>query len=201
MRLLAILLAAILSGCASKPPLMPLGAAAEARWRAHIDAVLAQPEWIMLGRAAIRSGQQGWSATLHWQQHADNFAIRVLGPLGQGAAWLRGDAGGVTLQTAERETLRAVDAESLLYSQFGWEVPVSGLRYWLRGVPDPALAFTAHWDEQTRLTELHQAGWTIRFQRYVRIDGLDVPDKLSLENPRFSVRVVVQDWQAAALQP
>jgi outer membrane lipoprotein LolB len=108
---------------------------------------------------------------------------------------IEGDSSGVLLRLPEGKTLTAQDAESLLYEQLGWHMPLAGLHYWVRGLPQPDAPFTKALDEQGRLVSLHQAGWDIRFPSYVQVAGVDLPRKVFLENHPLSVRLVIQSWE------
>lgn len=188
------MLAALLAACAVTPPRGPAGSA-EQVWRSRQAALAAFTDWSFAGRIGITLGDQGWHAALNWQQHAEDYDIRISGPLGQGVGELHGGPDGVLLRTPDHKESRAADAESLLYAQFGWWVPVSGLRYWLRGLPDPQQAAQTTLDDNGRLTQLHQAGWEIRFTRYASLADLSLPDRLTLSNDKMKVKLIVDTWR------
>ncbi len=193
-RLAAVALAALLSACATAPPRPP--GAAQALWEARQTRLAALDDWGFAGRVAVTADNKGWNANLRWQQQDAHYDIRVLAPLGQTVAWLTGDAQGVELRTAGHGLTQAAEPEILLRSELGWSVPVSGLRYWVLGLPDRGRPATnTELDGEGRLSRLSQDGWDIRFLRYKRIDALDLPDKITLANSRLDVRLVVDSWQ------
>jgi len=49
-------------------------------------------------------------------------------------------------------------------------------------------------DAEGRLTELRQAGWQIKFLRYVEAIPVQLPDKIFLEHPQLHARLVIQQW-------
>jgi outer membrane lipoprotein LolB len=150
--------------------------------------------WTLNGRLALQQEQEAWHASIYWQQQGQTFDIRLISPLGSGVVFIEGDSSGVLLRLPEGKTLTAPDAEYLLYEQVGWRMPLAGLHYWVRGLPQPDAPFTKALDEQGRLVSLHQAGWDIRFPSYVRVAGVDLPRKVFLENHPLSVRLVIQSW-------
>lgn len=195
-RALGILgLAALLAACAVTPPRGAPGDA-ERAWRTRQAALTALTDWSFTGRIGITLGDQGWHASLYWRQQAESYDIQISGPLGQGVGMLHGGPEGVLLRTSDHKERRAMDAESLLYAQFGWWVPVSGLRYWLRGLPDPQQAAQTTLDDNGRLTQLQQAGWEIRFTRYAQLADLALPDRLTLSNDRMKVKLIVDAWRS-----
>lgn len=189
-----VALAMLLAACATVPP-RGTGGDAEQLWHSRQAALTALTNWSFTGRIGITLGDQGWHAVLDWRQHDRHFDIRISGPLGQGVGELHGGPDGVLLLTSDHQQSRAADAESLLHAQFGWWVPVSGLQYWLRGLPDPRQAAQTTLDDYGRLTQLQQSGWDIRFTRYVQHVGLALPDRLTLSNDRMKVKLIVETWR------
>ncbi len=190
-----LLLAALLAACAVTPP-HRTASDAQRIWRTRQAALTAVTDWSFRGRIGITLGAQGWHAALAWQQNGTGYVIRISGPLGQGVAELRGDSNGVLLRTPDHKESRAASAEALLYKQFGWWVPVSSLRYWLRGLPDPRQAAAqTTLDSDGRLAVLRQAGWEVHFTAYAQRVDLDLPDRLTLSNDKMKVKLIVDVWQ------
>jgi outer membrane lipoprotein LolB len=193
-----ICLCGLLAACAAVPPVpTPV---AEQRWQERRQALEKLHNWTLNGRIALQTEQEAWNASIFWQQRGDAFDIKLVGPLGQGTMSIEGDASGVRLRTPKGETFAARDAEDLLYRQLGWRMPLSGLCYWVRGLPAPALPASLHIDAEGRLSGLAQAGWRIAYLRYQHEGGAGLPDlpdlpgKIFLDNPQVSVRLVVQHW-------
>jgi len=102
------------------------------------------------------------------------------------------------LVDAQQRHYSARDADALLAHVTGWVLPVSGLRYWVRGVPAPGSEARASRDAQGRLTRLVQDGWDISYNRYQVVDGASWPAKLRLERADIVVRLVIDQWQPGA---
>jgi len=189
MKFMAALLAALLlAGCTTTPA--PRGSQ---------DAA-AMSSWQFNGRISLTRGEEGWHAGLHWQEQAGSFYLRVSGPLGQGGFQLNGDARGVVLVDADGQTFAALDADALLVQVTGWQLPVTGLRYWVRGLPAPAAGkVQAVHDEAGQLRHLEQSGWTINYQRYQVVEGVSLPAKLQLAHEDIAVRIVIDQWQLGAV--
>ena len=167
----------LLAGCATAPP-RPPSAHPEQDWRRQQQAVSALTHWQLVGRIALFTESQGWHATVDWRQRRDNYDIRLIGPLGQGALRLVGDPGHVTLYDSDGQSVMADDPDQLLYRETGWRVPVEALRYWVLGVPAPGPVASRKLDPYGHLTELQQAGWRIRFLDYSERDGLQLPGRV-----------------------
>jgi outer membrane lipoprotein LolB len=188
MKFLAGLLAVLsLAGCTTTPVLESSQSAAA------LDA------WQLMGRVSLTRGEEGWHASLNWQQQGDHFYLKISGPLGQGGFQLNGDDRGVVLVDADGKTFAAKDADVLLAQVTDWQLPVMGLRYWIRGLPAPGAgeAQTSK-DDSGRLNRLVQSGWTINYNRYQIVDDISLPDKLQLLRDDIAVRIVVDKWELGA---
>lgn len=153
-------------------------------------------QWAAVGKLGIQSARDSWSAGIQWRQNRDSYSIRLSGPLGQGLMELYGTPGLVEMRTADDSVHRARTAEELMLNHAGWRVPLTGMRYWILGRPDPeARILAVELDPGGRLAELHQLGWVIRFQRYDEFDGIALPTRLTLENPRIRGKLVVRSWR------
>jgi outer membrane lipoprotein LolB len=193
--LAALALALWITGCATTPKPLAVGDPALA-WQARQALLSAQQDWRFRGRIAIRHGEEGWQAGLSWRQRRQRFDIEVLDPLGRKVAQLDGNGDWVTLTTSDGETAQAADPERLMQRVLGWSLPVSGLRYWVLGVPDPKGARPLlELDEAGRLSRLTQNGWAVEYRRYEPRAGVDLPSKLVLSRADLRVRLIVKDWQ------
>ena len=189
-------LVCLLAGCAAAPGVKPDLAHSEALWAAREASLARLDIWTLRGRIGVVADERAWSATVLWEQAPSGYRIDIVGPVGQGRATVLGGPAGVSL-AAEGRTDSARTPEALIRKHLGWDVPVSGLRYWLRGLPRPGPVQDRSLDGRGRLVSLDQAGWHIEFQRYQpSAAGVDLPYKLSLETDRLRVRVAVQSWRA-----
>lgn len=151
--------------------------------------------WQLSGRLSLTQGETGWHGGVDWTQEAETFRLRVSGPLGQGGFLLSGNERSVQLLDAAQQTYVAPDADTLLTDVTGWILPVSGMRYWVRGIPDPAMQFEAEVNAEGRLEQLSQAGWIIRYTGYHTTGDGRWPARLALVRDDVSVRMVIDQWQ------
>lgn len=137
------LLLALLGGCATtRPPTAP-GKANEAAWSARKAALGRLSRWNMVARAGS-GGIFGWSGSLHWLQVGNRFDIRISGPLGVGAMRIAGTPNAVRVRTSKK-TYETSDPERLLQQELHMSLPVSGLRYWALGLPEPQMIVVEGW--------------------------------------------------------
>lgn len=190
----ALVGAVSLAACETTPEVTPVDDPRRV-WEERQAVLAAIVQWTAVGKLGIQSTEDSWSAGFSWDQRGDGFGVRLSGPLGQGLMELTGSPGRVEMRTAEG-TYRAPSAEELMRVHAGWRVPLSGLRYWMLGRPDPGAPVDAlELDPAGRLAALRQLGWMIRYDRYGEFEGVQLPTKLTLENPRLRAKLVVRSWQ------
>ncbi len=202
-RLRALATGALLLGvtaCAGIPAPPALSPAQRlVAWDLHQHRLAQVSGWALSGRVAVRDPAQSWSASIRWAQHAEGFVLRLSGPLGQGLAELSGDDHAVRLRAASGEEYTAKSAAALLRERVGWTLPVSGLRYWVLGRPDPETAARSlALDDQGRLRGFAQDGWNIRIGEYRDFGGLALPVALEFEGAEISASLRIRRWRIDA---
>ncbi|TCK19217.1 outer membrane lipoprotein LolB [Thiogranum longum] len=183
----------LLSACATQAPLHQ--PADSGSWEAHKASVAALRDWQVRGRLAVRTDEEGWSAAFDWKQDDDNYRIRLRGPFGQGAIELEGGDTGVWLKRAGRPAEFSTRPEILLEQQSGWRLPVAGLDYWLRGLPDREGDARTRLDAAGRLASLQQHGWQIEYRDYRDYGGYALPARLDLQRDGVHVKLLVDEWE------
>jgi outer membrane lipoprotein LolB len=188
----AIVLAALLTACASRPP-----RADRTAWRpvAAGDEPAHSEHFRLAGRLAVSDGRDGGSAGFVWVQRGEHYEVELRQPVSQRTWRLRGDRRGATLEGDGRGPRRAGSAEVLLRELLGWEVPVTGLRHWLRGLVVPAQQVSVERDGRGRLSAFEQDGWRVEYRDWLS-EGL-WPVRMQARQASYSVRVQVHDWAIA----
>lgn len=153
--------------------------------------------WQVNGKIAVRTSKDSGSATVNWSERDGSYRIYLAGPLGSHGLQLNGEPGRVALETSEGKRLTANTAEQLLAQNWGFDLPVSYIKYWVRGIPVPGIAKTTQFDSQGRLSDLVQDGWRVQYQRYTHKGNFDLPAKLSINSDRLDVKIIIYDWKIA----
>jgi len=192
-----LILAALLSGCV-QPLNIHRNTKASAQWLQQSQQRSQLKSWLLHGRVSIQTADDGGVADLIWHQSKQAFSIQLNAPLGAGALELSSVAGGVVLSSSGGEQLFASDAETLLQNLQGWQLPVSGLRYWLLAVPVPKKPYQLiSWLDNQQLHVMQQDGWHIEFRQYQQVGKLWLPRKIfmhRLDDAEVDVRVVIRRW-------
>jgi len=192
-------LLAMLSACASFTESVDELSPQQINWKKQQKKLAAVHRWSIAGRVAVQTRQTGGQADFNWQQHTQSdYAIRLQAPLGAGTIWLNGSQTGVNLRTSDGESVFDTDADALLERINGWPLPVSGLRYWVFGLPSANSTYEiTHWNQHGLPEVIRQDGWRIEFRKYAYESALLLPHKLfisRLDEAEVDVRLIVRQW-------
>lgn len=166
-------------------------------WSTHQALVQNFTSWELNGRVSIQVEKEAWSAALQWHQDAQEYYLRLTAPLGRGTYEIYGNNETVFLRTGKDEVRQANDPKTLMDENLGWHVPIDGLFYWIRGLPDSRNEIEKiSLNEKGQLIELSQSGWQLNYERYAEFAGYHLPGRISLENDRLKMRLVIRRWDS-----
>ena len=193
--LLLLLAVSLLSACASQVARIDSGLKSQL-WLAHQITVSAIQSWNIKGRIAVKNEKESGTVALFWNQFISNYELRFVAPLGQGTYILSGSPGGVAMKGPNNKTIMAETAEQLLREGLGWDIHLNGLRYWIRGLPEPGINYSELMlDSKGRLTNMQQSGFNVSVSRYAEQDGIFLPEKLIIKSHRIQLKVIIQNWE------
>jgi len=206
-RLYCVLLINVwLLGCASSQ--LKEAVTEKIDWQQQQQTLQQIKQWSINGRIAVQTASDGGQADYHWQQlNATDYTIRLQAPLGAGTTWINGNAQGVSLQTSSGDALFDTDVDELMLQLNGWPLPVSGLRYWVLGLPSSATAYSvSEWKPNGLPGVMLQDGWRIEFRKHKKVSGVLVPHKLFIRRAdtengedennegEVDVRLIIRQW-------
>lgn len=192
LRLAAALAFAVLAGCATLPVSTPPSGVA---WNTRRPQLQAREHFELRGRVAVAAGSEGFNANVHWTQNGTLSLLTLEGPLGVGGAQITASGAALTLVTSRGEHLDSNAAHAALAARLGFDPPLSSLRFWVLGVPDPSLPADETLDSRAqRLSALAQAGWRIDYTAYAGAGVESLPARLTLQRAAVRVRLLVDDW-------
>lgn len=188
---LALALALVLAACQT----VPVAPAPSLAWSVRRPALQTLDRFGLNGRVAVAVGKQGFNAGLRWAQSGTATHLALTGPLGAGGVEVSADGGDLSVVTSSGKRLSASEARAELQDKLGFEPPLTSLRYWILGVPDPATAASVRLDPQQRLASLTQDGWQIDYGSYMPVGAEWLPRLMTLKREGVRVRMVVDGWQ------
>jgi outer membrane lipoprotein LolB len=180
----------VLSGCVSNKPLNPIDNLD--RYQQKLAAV---EDWQLKGRINVRVPGESDTVSVTWENNEPNYHIYLRGSLGIGATRIIGQPGQVRMERGGEEPVIRHSAEELLYTELGREIPISDLRYWIRGLPAPKprpSQITVA--EQGTLEFLQQAGWSLQYSDYIAVGPWNMPRKIVAERDDFVLTLYSLRW-------
>ncbi|OGT55809.1 MAG: outer membrane lipoprotein LolB [Gammaproteobacteria bacterium RIFCSPHIGHO2_12_FULL_43_28] len=190
--LVCFLLAIFTNACTTVSP--PSAPPLTQTWSDRAKRLNRIESWQLTGKIAVRTQQDSGSATLNWAENQGQYTIRLLGPLGAGGLKLSGHPGSVTLEQADGKRFSARNPEELLLKQWGYHLPVSYLRYWIRGLPVPGIPERAELDAFHRISSLKQQGFKVEFANYLRVGQVELPARLTVITKGLNTTIVIHQW-------
>lgn len=172
----------LLAGCATAPVAVQRPAQADAPFAFN-------------GRVAVKHGELHESAGVRWVHRSSEDEILLLAPLGQTVARIRRTGEEVSLEASGKH-YAAQDMESLMQQALGWQLPLSGLRYWVMAEPAPDSEFSLEHDAAGQASVLRQQGWEIRYSRYAAAAADALPLRLALKRDGMEVLLLIDEWEA-----
>lgn len=146
-----------------------------------------EKSWGFTGKIGLWAYGEQESANIDWRDCDNSYLIRLSGPLGVGGALIYGTGSTVSLHRGD-DTLYADSPEELLAS-LGWYLPVSSLRFWLRGQASPDAPYQRE-PEGGAASSLTQAGWHITY-RYQN----DHIARIAMDNGQIRLQWIIRDWR------
>ncbi len=180
-----LLIVAVLAGCAPlalKP--LPAGSLHEA--------------FAVEGRFAVRypteTGQDGGNGRIEWRHQREDDDLAIRDPIGGMIARVRRTGTVYALEVPDRPIEQSLDPDELTERVLGWRLPLQGMVWWLRGVPDPTLPLDApvRLADDARVSSLRQRGWTVVVRARHTDTGL--PERLELSRGTLQIRLFLPSW-------
>ncbi|MEM7258761.1 MAG: lipoprotein insertase outer membrane protein LolB [Pseudomonadota bacterium] len=184
--------AVLIVGCQSNPK------RADDATIASRDVQLARLKpWRAQGSLVVDSKEQGViNASFNWLARESGFDIRLIGPLGLNTYRITEDTDGARV-TGDNRELTGESAEALLLEAIGVRVPLHNMQDWVVGLQGKAAS--AQRDKQGRIrkmlvTDDDQSRWTVNFERYGKVDALDLPKLILVSGRDVEIRLAIRSW-------
>ena len=164
-------------------------------WTRQRAQLLDMQQWQLRGRVNVRYYDESHTPRIQWQQNEEQYHIRLWGTFNAGNTEIEGRPGRVTLEQ-DGEVLSAESPEDLILEQLGYELPVSHLEYWIKGVPAPSGEAQLAFNELNQLVSLEQDGWSVLYSDMRRYQQFSLPRRVDVSRQAGDVRLrfVGLDW-------
>lgn len=157
--------------------------------------------WTANGRISVIRGEDNWYARFSWIQQGNDFQIRFTGPLGETRLQVSQTGSDVRLNTPS-VAKKGDDLEQLILQETGWIFPVSSLRYWLHGQPEPSATAKIQYNKTAQIREIDQQGWHIQYSRWMSVAESAaakkvLPKKLVITRDDLKIKIIISQWLLA----
>lgn len=191
---------AFLAGCSSKAPLPLVPEVApevqrQQLWLEHRQQIQSVEKWAFTGRLGLRVPKRSGSMSIEWLQDSHQYSIYLDGPFGVSVAHIEGDERYASARVSDGKRVVGRTPEHLMYQLTGWDLPVSSLKYWVRGLPAPGDDLRVSLNNNGMPETLSQHGWNIEYLRFDNENGVTIPSRIRASNGDIHITLVVSDWQ------
>jgi outer membrane lipoprotein LolB len=172
-----------------------LGTGPAVSWPERRAALQAVERYSFSGQLAVATASEGFSAALRWQQQGVASELLLRAPLGVGGARVNFDGIALQLIGADGTRSEGEAAHAQLVKMLGFEPPLTSLRFWLLGVPDPSATALESLDAAERLAQLQQGDWQVDYGEYGLSGGQWLPRQLSLRRGALRMKLHIAQWR------
>ncbi len=184
-----LIMGLLLSSCAAR-----MDIPVNEDWERRSQVLHSLQAWDFTGRIGVRDENESQSSRIRWQQRGDNYVINLWGTLNIGATEIIGSPDQVRLQQEGEAPLITDTPEQLIHEQLGYELPVSNLNYWIKGIPAPGSTATPIFNEDNQLISLLQSGWQIDYLGYTNYGIEALPTQVRMQKPPLRLDFVRLSW-------
>lgn len=183
-----------MSACVSVTPVVP-SEGHDQLWQARTEYLYQQDHWTVHLSLIGVTEQQKFKTRAQWEQQGDHYTIKLRDFLGRTIAVIEGSPSEVHAKTSKGQHFKGDTAEQLIQQLFDIQIPVSGMRYWLLGLPKPDMPITQlSFDQRGLAQQLEQQAWSLQYPSYKQNDSLLMPEQILLDYSDIDLTVKISRW-------
>ncbi|MCW8932501.1 MAG: lipoprotein insertase outer membrane protein LolB [Gammaproteobacteria bacterium] len=154
--------------------------------------------WRINGRISIINEQENWYAKFLWVQKKQDFQLSFTGPLGETELQVSQIGQNVRLKTPAKE-INGDNLEQLIYQETGWAFPVTSLRYWSQGFPNPEMKSQLKYNDEQHISDIFQEDWHIQYPKRIEVEQLSgqklwLPKKIIATRQDVKIKLIITRW-------
>lgn len=191
-------MALLLAACTSAPR---IDAPVNSEWEQRREVLAQISHWEFIGSLNVRDASDAHSSRIRWQQHDETYQINLWGTFNVGATQIDGRPGAVQIVQQGEEPVFTESPEELLYQELGYELPVTELNYWIKGIPAPGSSSNLVFGETSQLRAFQQSGWQISYMAYTNFGPETLPTRIRIEKAPLRLDLTRLRWTLPDAQP
>ena len=152
--------------------------------------------WNLRLRAAITYYDEAYNVSIRWEREGQKSMMLLEAPFGQGVFSIdRPQSGWYRLRLPDGREFSNEKPEALLQDVIGWSLPISGLEFWIRGLPHPNGDYSYRLDDGGSARSIRQDDWDIDYLDYFADASPRLPRRMRLEHDELTLKLVIERWQ------
>jgi outer membrane lipoprotein LolB len=168
--------------------------------RARLEAV---PAWEARGSLVVTTPNSSNQPRFSWLQEGEHLTLDIRPRVGPTVLHVEGTPDElVVIARGDRHVLTDPEAQLPTLIEGGWWIPVTSLRSWLLGLPDPEYRADSDRGTDGTLERLAQRLWDVEYTAYQLVatpqgDTL-LPRTIELKHGDLALRVTLAQWAPLA---
>jgi outer membrane lipoprotein LolB len=191
-------LSGILLSCAGA---VRMDAPVISEWDARRAVLESLSEWEFTGSINVRDTEEAHSSRIRWRQNKELYRINLWGTFNIGATEVNGKPGEVRIEQEGEEPIITDTPEQLLYDRIGYELPVTELNFWIKGIPAPGPSQELSFADNQQLLSFVQAGWRVDYLGYTNFGQQTLPTRIRVQKPPLRLDLIRLNWTLPSTQP
>lgn len=186
-----VILAAFLASCAGTPR---MDAPVNSEWDARRQLLESLSHWEFTGSINVRDANEAQSSRIRWRQQDDEYRINLWGTFNVGATEINGRPGEVRIEQQGEDPIITESPEEMLYQQIGYELPVTELNHWIKGIPAPGASEQLTFADNQQLLGFVQQGWRVDYLGYTNFGQETLPTRIRIQKDPLRLDLIRLNW-------
>lgn len=184
-------LAGLLAACASSPR---MDAPVNSEWEQRRLLLESLSSWEFTGSINVRDANEAHSSRIRWNQQGELYRINLWGTFNIGATEINGRPGEVRIDQQGEAPIVTESPEEMLYERIGYELPVTELNYWIRGIPAPGPSQALEFADNQQLLSFEQQGWRVEYLGYTNAGRETLPNRIRIQKDPLRLDLIRLNW-------
>ncbi|AOE50523.1 lipoprotein insertase outer membrane protein LolB [Kangiella sediminilitoris] len=199
----ALLSLLFLTACETTPVKQETTVWDDPKWQKHYKLLKKFEQFHLKGRIGITHPDDSFSSNFLWQQRQkDTFTFRMYGAFGTTYLILKVQPEYSTLDTGDDEHFEGLDAQNLLYGVSGWDIPVTLMQDWIKGLPTGINKSDLLINADGTLQQIKYLDYTVDYVRYDdaewdlegKVIPMRMPDKIRIVQGKNKIVLSIRSW-------
>lgn len=171
-----------------------MDAPVNSEWEQRKAVLQSLNHWEFTGSINVRDANEAHSSRIRWRQQDEQYRINLWGTFNIGATEINGRPGEVRIDQQGEEPVITESPEEMLYQRIGYELPVTELNFWIKGIPAPGHSEAMNFAENLQLLGFEQAGWRIDYLGYTNIGTESLPTRIRIQKDPLRLDLIRLNW-------